>query len=84
MLSLIKKSLIWIVSGTVSVILTACYGPAVCLEHRTLTKKLTFLDPQGAPIPELKIMTGFDVSEYFTDANGQVTVSVSGPACGSV
>lgn len=78
MLSLIKKSLIWIVSGTASVILTACYGPQ-CTDAYDVSKKLTLVDPQGNPIPGLKIADWTDSPDgVFTDENGLATVAIYG------
>jgi len=53
MLRFIKKSLLWIVSGTVSVILTACYGVASMAE--CFGKKITVTDSESNPIKGLEI-----------------------------
>ncbi len=77
MLSLIKKSLIWIVSGTVSVILTACYGmPAGDYQCYGEQKKVKAVDPNNDPIPGLLVTSELDDAGLHTGADGTATLEV--------
>jgi putative lipoprotein (rSAM/lipoprotein system) len=73
MLRFIKKSLLWIVSGTVSVILTACYGVGSMAE--CFSKKITITDSEGNPIKGLEVTMvddGGNQNRVFTDESGEV------------
>jgi putative lipoprotein (rSAM/lipoprotein system) len=67
MLSFVKKSLLWIVSGTASVLLTACYG--VMSMADCFNKKITVIDSAGNPIEGLEIT--------FSDNDGNIDVAYS-------
>jgi len=67
MLSFVKKSLLWIVSGTASVLLTACYGVMSVAE--CFNKKITVIDSAGNPIEGLEIT--------FSDSSGNIDVTYS-------
>jgi hypothetical protein len=67
MLSFVKKSLLWIVSGTASVLLTACYG--VMSVADCFNKKITVVDSAGKPIKGLEIT--------FSDVDGNIDVTYS-------
>ncbi len=67
MLGFIKKSLLWIVSGTASVLLTACYG--VMSVADCFNKKITVVDSAGNPIEGLEIT--------FSDSSGNIDVTYS-------
>ncbi len=62
MLGFIKKSLLWIASGTVSVILTACYGVNSMAE--CFSKKVTIIDSEGNPIKGLDVTL---YTDYYSD-----------------
>lgn len=69
MLRFIKKSLLWIASGTVSVILTACYGVGSMAE--CFSKKITVVNEKGDPIPGLQVSAHLYNSErQLTDSDG--------------
>lgn len=74
MIKFFKKSLLWIASGTVSVILTACYGPNVMRD--CFSKVITVVDEDGKPIPGLEIRSeDFYTSDpVTTNSDGNVTL----------
>ncbi len=67
MLSLIKKSLIWIVSGTASIILTACYGPPT---DPACFVQLKTVDPNNDPIPGLAVSRAEYGQDSYTSSDG--------------
>lgn len=76
MLRFIKKSLLWIVSGTVSVILTACYGVGSMVE--CFSKKITITDSQGNPIKGIRVRVSDelgDMDEVYTDESGKAEIN---------
>lgn len=69
----LRRSLIWIVSGTATVVLTACYGTYCTVKE--LSRKVLLVDPLGKPIPGLKV-TDWGVHLYgYSDENGEVLVN---------
>ena len=69
MIKMLKRSLIWIVSGSATLILTACYGAMMeCEEY--MNKTLKFVDGQGNPIAGLEVSHPSDLS--LTDKDGEV------------
>lgn len=73
MIKFFKKSLLWIVSGTVSVILTACYGPNVMRD--CFSKVITVVDEDGKPIPGLEIRSedSYYSDSVITNSDGSVS-----------
>ena len=70
MIRIFKKSIIFLVSGTFSIILAACYASQ---EEYTYYKKVHARTPDGQPIPGLKvtnIQNGEVVQTEFTDEAG--------------
>jgi putative lipoprotein (rSAM/lipoprotein system) len=76
MLRFIKKSLLWIVSGTVSVILTACYGVGSMAE--CFSKKITVTDSEGNPIKGIEVRFSYDLGymdHVQTDESGKAEIN---------
>ncbi|HBS86657.1 MAG: hypothetical protein A2W91_11565 [Bacteroidetes bacterium GWF2_38_335] len=70
MIRLFKKSILFLVSGTFSIILAACYASQ---EPYTYYKKVHARTPDGQPIPGLKVtntQNGVVVQTEFTDDAG--------------
>ena len=76
MLRFIKKSLLWIASGTVSVILTACYGVASMAE--CISKKIAVTDSEGSPIKGIEVRVSDelgDMDDVYTDESGKAEIN---------
>jgi len=63
MLNRIKKSLIYIVTGSTTVILTACYGVMVNCKN-FYDKKIVVKDKSGKPIRGLQLFVSGDLKYY--------------------
>ena len=76
MIKFFKKSLLWIASGTVSVILTACYGVGSMAE--CFSKKITVIDSEGNPIKGIEVRVSDDLSDMddvYTDESGKAEIN---------
>jgi len=69
MIKIFKKSLIFIISGSATLILTACYGAMMQCE-KMVSQNLKIVDSDGKPIPGLEVSHPNDVT--FTDENGNI------------
>jgi len=77
MLQLLKKVLVFLVSGSISIIFAACYGIDTDLQYTVFVK---IRDSRGAPIQGLKLElleNNAPIESTHTDLNGETGFLVS-------
>jgi len=76
MLRIFKKSIVFLVSGSFSIILAACYAAS---GDYTYYRKIQIKNNNGDPIPGLKV-TSYDNDEQQqiqqSDSNGEISVEI--------
>jgi hypothetical protein len=77
MVSFIKRSFSWLITGSCSIVFAACYGPPVGLEN---PKQINAKNNENMAIPGLKVTLYENrkaIEEQFTDEKGTVEFYVS-------
>jgi hypothetical protein len=72
MRAIFKKAVLFLVTGGVSLFLAACYGMPYLVKQFCVR----VIQPEGSPVPALKLSGSDLMDEYVTDMNGEAFVRI--------